>query len=112
MTQNVVIPSESAVTRTEEAAGSSAVEFLLDGLGVASLQELKLLVDVGRHVQGGAGVTEYRGVKAWVTLRDNNGAPHLVVAEFYVDPAPRGLDTNIYTHHAITAKGLSDDDSR
>ncbi len=43
----VSIPSESAVTRTEEAAGASAVQFLLDGLGVASLQELKAIVDVG-----------------------------------------------------------------
>jgi hypothetical protein len=99
---------QSPVARTEEAAGADAVRFLLDGLGVPSIQELKLLVDAGRTIQFADAderlhvpAVEYRGVRAWAELSDNPDHPEFVVAEFFLDPSPPGLDPNVYSHHAV-----------
>lgn len=44
----VVIRPGSPIDRTERAAEDRAIRFLLDGLGVESIRELKRLVDAGR----------------------------------------------------------------
>lgn len=42
---------DGPVTRTEEAAGEAAVRFLLDGLGIGSITDLKEVVDLGLYYQ-------------------------------------------------------------
>ncbi len=107
----VSIPSESAVTRTEEAAGASAVQFLLDGLGVASLQELKAIVDVGAGFSTLCSHVEARGgVEFW---RDDHGWWYVDVAYLRGEgDTPGEAVADALALLVASTKGLSDDDSR
>lgn len=62
---------DGPVSRTEEAAASDAVRFVLDGLDVASLAELALLVEQGKEARDlGDRVRDGRALVAIFDTRD------------------------------------------